>query len=185
MHTELIVAFAQAKICKFLRKLLKSDLLGAILILAEKIKRFYDVQSQVMTTKYVLGENLQKSMCKTDLLGEYPNFTPFLAISARKIQMSKYLRLLPCLVSQMFVSDEKSWSINVYFTASGNLPYFQLTHFNVLKNNRYITNKIIPTNPPLLKPCCIHLFVFYKKTIFFTSRLAFLSNFSESRLKFS
>ena len=55
--------------------------------------------------------------------------------------MSKYLHLLPFAVLQMFVSDEKSWSINVYFPASGNLPYFQITDFNVLKNKRYITNK--------------------------------------------
>ena len=66
--------------------------------------------------------------------------------------MSKYLHLLPFAVLQMFVSDEKSWSINVYFPASGNLPYFQITDFNVLKNKRYITNKIVPTHPPLLKP---------------------------------
>ena len=106
-------------------------------------------------TKYILWEHLQKSMCKTFLFGEYPMFTPnfpfFGQFWARKIIIYKYLRLLPFPISQMFVSDETSWSINVYFPASGNLPYFQITDFNFLKNNWYITNKIVPTNPSLLK----------------------------------
>ena len=45
----------------------------------------------------------------------------------------------------MFVSDEKCRSTNVYFRARGNLPYFQITDFNDLKINRYITNKIVPS----------------------------------------
>ena len=107
-----------------------------------------------MTIKYVLGEHLQKSMCKTDLFGGIPKFYPFFwpFVVPEKIQIFTSVTLS---LSQMFVSDEKSWSINVYFPASGNLPYFQITNFNVLKNNRYITNKIVPNDPPLLKPRCI------------------------------
>ena len=59
--------------------------------------------------------------------------------------MSTYIRPLPFLISQIFVSDEKSGSTNVYFRARGNLPYFQIKDFNVLKINRYITNKIVKT----------------------------------------
>ena len=106
------------------------------------------------------SENIYQNRCAKPIYLEntqiLPQFSPFFGhFWARKIQMSKYLRLLPFPISQMFVSDEKSWSINVYFPASGNLPYFQITDFNVLKNNRYITNKIVPTQPPFLKPRCI------------------------------
>ena len=45
----------------------------------------------------------------------------------------------------MFVSDDKSWSTNVYFPAGSNLTYFQITDFIFFKNNQYVTNKIVPT----------------------------------------
>ena len=80
----------------------------------KKSNRFYDVQSMVMTTKYVFGEHLQKSMCKTDLFGEYPNFTlisPFFGhFWARKIQMSKYLRLFPSSMTNV----RFRWKMLVY-----------------------------------------------------------------------
>ena len=53
-----------------------------------------------------------------------PNFPFFGQFWARKIIIYKYLRLLPFPISQMFVSNEKGWSNDVYFPASVNLPYF-------------------------------------------------------------